>query len=823
MAVRKFILTTGQSNAEPQAAYDDWRALHIELDLAIGDSLSTRASIGSYADTFSMPGGFPGYETIDLRWKAIRPIRYLTFYNPLASGYYSYPGTGRLATGQSHTSTTLYVQQEFIPGETIEIVRERDGQTYSATVATPALSVSSIDTGTEIITLSGAHGIAAGLAVRFLDGGSGDLPGVTFGKTYFVINPSGATLQVSETPGGAAVDLTGVLAGTVHLIGGNYGSILAVTGWDDPQADEQFTYKMKTIGTHGSDPTNIAIIGMFFGLFWPGDLVGLAMTCTVGAAANVGKTRIISAWNDETREVTFSETWPTDIDDDDEFTIQPQNGVPYEQHAFFLPLCPYEAATVTNHENPYPPGFEFPGQYHVPVDYGPNASLQGSRLTEKMPWHTGLASKLKAFLGHDIYVISTGIGGIALAHSEIPSDSVTKIGWFDGAAMTSLSPGESNNAFQRISDELDAAIAAAAAEGDTVECIAIFDAHGETDALSSASASRYLVNKRRFMKALRELVKSKTNADESSLWPKTAESLPWVALRLQEFDSLGAVVWPSYEEVNDSHIQLVSEDRYFRSVKASDSNYVLAHLNAAGMVEVETLMFNAFVDIEQANDQTGIVALCNLALSYIGDTANVSSIDPEDGSAQSTHCARFFDIARDAVLEMGQWQFASTRLAPTATTSEWPQWPYAYLMPSDCLKVFAVLPPEVADDNVQLPVFQPGFHDPRMIGQLKGEPVLLDFIEEIGPDGTKILYTKVENAVVRYVRRVTDARRYSASFKTALAWKLASMLTGPLGKSEDSALRCLAMLERDLPKAEVVDSTQRRVSAPHVAPWHRGR
>ena len=55
------------------------------------------------------------------------------------------------------------------------------------------------------------------------------------------------------------------------------------------------------------------------------------------------------------------------------------------------------------------------------------------------------------------------------------------------------------------------------------------------------------------------------------------------------------------------------------------------------------------------------VAICNLALAHLGDSATVASIDPPEGSAQSEHCARFYPIARDALLEMHAWKFATRR------------------------------------------------------------------------------------------------------------------------------------------------------------------
>ena len=56
------------------------------------------------------------------------------------------------------------------------------------------------------------------------------------------------------------------------------------------------------------------------------------------------------------------------------------------------------------------------------------------------------------------------------------------------------------------------------------------------------------------------------------------------------------------------------------------------------------------------------VDICNLALSHLGDEASLASIDPPEGSAQADHCAKFYPIARDLMLEKHPWKFATRRV-----------------------------------------------------------------------------------------------------------------------------------------------------------------
>ena len=92
------------------------------------------------------------------------------------------------------------------------------------------------------------------------------------------------------------------------------------------------------------------------------------------------------------------------------------------------------------------------------------------------------------------------------------------------------------------------------------------------------------------------------------------------------------------------------------------------------------------------------VEICNLALAHLGDDATIASIDPPEGSAQAEHCARFYAIARDSLLQMHNWNFASKRVALAGVNMPYTMWAYAYACPGDMMVAVSVLPPEVEND-----------------------------------------------------------------------------------------------------------------------------
>ena len=154
------------------------------------------------------------------------------------------------------------------------------------------------------------------------------------------------------------------------------------------------------------------------------------------------------------------------------------------------------------------------------------------------------------------------------------------------------------------------------------------------------------------------------------------------------------------------------------------------------------------------------VDICNLALSHLGDEAEVIAIVPPDGTIQAAHCGRFYPMARDVLLEMHPWTFATARASlavqPDAPPSEWA---YAYALPNNCLKPRAIYMPAAAQDG-------------------RGE----DYIVETDADGDGVVYTNVAEAVMRFTYRQADTTKFTPGFVTALSRLLAAYLAGPIIK-----------------------------------------
>lgn len=220
------------------------------------------------------------------------------------------------------------------------------------------------------------------------------------------------------------------------------------------------------------------------------------------------------------------------------------------------------------------------------------------------------------------------------------------------------------------------------------------------------------------------------------------------------------------------------------------------------------------------------VDICNLALSYLGDSATVASIDPPEGSAQAQHCARFYPMALNLLLEAHQWNFTTKRAyLALVVNCFFDRWRFAYALPSDVTSVISVLPKACYPAN---------YFDVALANYWGwGEAWPLEFERDALSDfqietynGQQVILSNACDAIARYTVSTVQPGMFSALFTDALAWKLASMLAGPILKGDEGAAeskRCLGMYTGVLEQAKGQDANQRHGSHKPVPSSIRAR
>ncbi len=184
-----------------------------------------------------------------------------------------------------------------------------------------------------------------------------------------------------------------------------------------------------------------------------------------------------------------------------------------------------------------------------------------------------------------------------------------------------------------------------------------------------------------------------------------------------------------------------------------------------------------------------VVDICNLALSNMWQDAVITEIYPPDGTIEAQYASVFYPVARDELLEMHAWHFATTRvsLAKYSTNEAEESWGYSYSLPSDAIKPLIVLLPEAASD----------------IAAQRHEL-------ETRADGQIALYTDVDDAVLKYVRRVTDTTRYTPLFITTLSFLLAQYMAGPITKNKKTVESMKDLFISKYVLATAADASSRR-------------
>lgn len=174
-----------------------------------------------------------------------------------------------------------------------------------------------------------------------------------------------------------------------------------------------------------------------------------------------------------------------------------------------------------------------------------------------------------------------------------------------------------------------------------------------------------------------------------------------------------------------------------------------------------------------------IVDICNTALAHLGSDSTISAIDPPDGSTEAGYCKRFYPIARRRLLESFAWPFATKRAVLAEVTNDSDVWTYAYAIPADCLRPIRILTAGQLRSILE-----------QLTNTSDGVIATTLYDEEAGAAYQRegdVLYTHEPEAVLLYLRDVTDPTKFSPTFEEALGYQLASFLAGPIIRGADGA------------------------------------
>ena len=201
------------------------------------------------------------------------------------------------------------------------------------------------------------------------------------------------------------------------------------------------------------------------------------------------------------------------------------------------------------------------------------------------------------------------------------------------------------------------------------------------------------------------------------------------------------------------------------------------------------------------------VDICNLALSLLGEEANVVSIDPSDGSENAGMCGRWLPMAKRRLFEEADWSFAQKRarlseLSGVDATLYGSDKAYAY--PSDAVRIIDLYEQKSATTNDY--VFSIGPDDAR---PFEDDPVPRDRwrVEYNPANSNRQIITNVEKAVAHYTAFIDSVALYPAYFTEPL------VVLGPIKRPSSAsteATNLMKQYQRSLSQAKSIDAQATR-------------
>jgi len=577
MAVVPVLLNLGQSNAGPYADYATWqpRNLGIAVDF---EGLSSDHATGGYNDTFAMPGTWPTrHQIAPVKGAAVQSLRYLTFYNPIATGlgYTQFPHRSivedlLIESAPGATKLQLNTTWQYTPvGKTI--TRSRTGTTHTVTAwggfgaagkvveVTPAFNPPpQIGEQIEYRLYSGAvspNTSTVKLDMRFGgDFGNGNWEGSLAGMRLRCV--AGTNVGVSRS-----CDALTLGAGTIV-------ELTTTAAWPSlPQSGDEYVLEPHPL------PSGAAVPFRKWGYFLPwSPLEGQAL----GAAKSI--TSFASTVVPGTIEIAFNNSDGA-IELNDFVQVRAATVSAYSADyrvAAVTPTAIYVIGTFTTtdtgvlrkigKQNPYPPGFSFPNHHDQPPLYQPfrSGSLMygaGARFaSERAAFHITFANRLQEYLGKTVYVASCAVGGASLTHNELsPIVTIDAIGWFDPRQQNYFTPGEPNGAFARVLEVLDTVKDALALQGDTANFVGITFVQGESDAQAFDTAAKYQDALTGFKAAVRQAI------EDRDLCTGEAAQIPWIQPKVKN-----TFPWTYFERVNTAIATVAESERYMATCEVQD-------------------------------------------------------------------------------------------------------------------------------------------------------------------------------------------------------------------------------------------------------------
>jgi hypothetical protein len=416
-----------------------------------------------------------------------------------------------------------------------------------------------------------------------------------------------------------------------------------------------------------------------------------------------------------------------------------------------------------------------------------------------------LCWRMAQSLGRRVVVASLGINGA----SQIASFSNNtvgfqgKLGWWDDDEVFDWTPSSAGGAAARLKRLVDfiapRAVQASFGTSKKWKVLAIDGWQGETDATTAAGRELAQRTIATFANWLRSLI----TAAGLSPYPKKARiPLQWSQIATFPWITLGG---DTEGKINKAITRFVTYDVGFSATIAVDDQAGQKlpdqlHFNGIAEAVLGKRAAEALLPLIEFAFQFAVgpdaIAVANAALSLIGDSPNVTSLEVPN-STQAKLCAQFIFEARDEVLQAHPWTVATRRKSFVEVENTVASYLYAYAVPADVLLPTKILDPEGTDD-LQIGVANqvPAAYGRRpVVSSTALEPASQPFDMETDHEDNRVLRTNQANALVVYTAFNVGFELWHPLMRKACVFHLAHLLVGGTTKGKTGTAQSRELLQ----------------------------
>lgn len=224
------------------------------------------------------------------------------------------------------------------------------------------------------------------------------------------------------------------------------------------------------------------------------------------------------------------------------------------------------------------------------------------------------------------------------------------------------------------------------------------------------------------------------------------------------------------------------------------------------------------------------LSCANLALLSVGARAQVSSINPSDGSTAGDACSTLFSFVFEQLARVTKWGCLSKQATltliqaaqgtpenPAGATLPLPQqpWLYAYLYPSDCLLMREILPPLVTSGSATNQTCLNNSVTPNISGYYQ-IPYEIGYSVNSSNNPLQVILTNQESAVAEYSVNQQNPQLWDSLFTSAFVASLGAYLVPALSLNPPLMQAQIAIADKIIKQAQAQDTNESPIAQDHV-------